>query len=391
MSLSDINFSNEPAPGLRVAHVGSYKPESTNGVNKMIAGLAESLVRLGVRVQIWNFTEKTNSIKERYIDGISIFELPCYRTRLQNLIKLPGETLEFIQILAKKIDLIHLHSVFKPENIWASRLGVPYIITPHNGYNPKVIKGRNRYFKKLWLDFFERPYVDRSSLMHAVSVPELYNLKDFASNTASVFLPNGVDSCMIEEDVPKPSDCTPFLYIGRLAVETKGLDRLVKGYALLVNRMGGRVPQLIIAGPDFRGGRKQLEQMVKDLNLTGIVKFEGPVIGQQKLDIFAKARAFIHTSRWEGMPTAVLEALALARPVLVTQETNMGGYVKDHGAGWVSCGTPQDIADKLEQIMLTPGHELDYIGQNGRCLVGEKFIWPAIVKELTAIYQGVVR
>jgi glycosyltransferase involved in cell wall biosynthesis len=65
------------------------------------------------------------------------------------------------------------------------------------------------------------------------------------------------------------------------------------------------------------------------------------VFGREKEALLDSAFVFVHTSRWEGMPFAVIEALATGCPVLVTPATNLGDYVEGFGAGVVVDGSAQ--------------------------------------------------
>jgi glycosyltransferase involved in cell wall biosynthesis len=124
-------------------------------------------------------------------------------------------------------------------------------------------------------------------------------------------------------------------FLGRLAVDHKGLDVLLEGYARYVKSSGAADSELIIAGPDFRSGRVQLQALTESLLPDGSVRFPGPLFGDDKDALLRSARVFVHTSRWEGMPFAVLEALATGCPVLLTPATNLGDVVQEYGAGVV--------------------------------------------------------
>jgi glycosyltransferase involved in cell wall biosynthesis len=124
------------------------------------------------------------------------------------------------------------------------------------------------------------------------------------------------------------------------------------------------------------------------LKLGPAVEFPGPVMGQEKWDLLASASLFIHTSRWEGMPFAVLEALALGRPVVITPETNVGRQVAQYGAGWVVEKSPSAIAAGLRAAMTCEAEQLDKVGQAARELAADCLTWPATAREMLAVYRG---
>jgi glycosyltransferase involved in cell wall biosynthesis len=107
-----------------------------------------------------------------------------------------------------------------------------------------------------------------------------------------------------------------FVAMGRL-VHQKGFDRLINWIAEL-----NKPAHLIILGEGPM--RPELEEQIINANLGDRVTLRGHVeVPWQHL---AEADAFLLSSRWEGMPNAALEALALGVPVIACNEA--GGVVE---------------------------------------------------------------
>ena len=227
--------------------------------------------------------------------------------------------------------------------------------------------------------------------MHAVSSPEVRDIRRFDVKTPIAFVPNGIDEALLKRHAPEPDEASAWVYIGRLAIDHKGLDLLVEGYALLHKTQGGNLPPLVLAGPDFRGGKKRIEQLARSLDITDSIIFKGPVFGEDKWSLLSQARLFVHTSRWEGMPFAVLEGLALGRPVLVTPQTNLASYVEDYRAGWVVEGTPETIAGGLRTVLEAPPKDLNAVGDRARSLARDNFSWPSVAHQMAEIYNEIAR
>lgn len=103
------------------------------------------------------------------------------------------------------------------------------------------------------------------------------------------------------------------VFIGRLA-QQKRLDSLLFAYAQL-REIGDEVPPpLVIAG----GGpeRDRLEELAGQLEIAGRCSFLGDVPGPE--DVLDGACCFINSSESEGLPNAVLEALAFGVPVILS-------------------------------------------------------------------------
>ncbi len=372
---------------MRVAHVGNYKPDSANGVDKTIAGLVRHLPEQEVQVEVWHLSRKVTRVEEAAVKGTTVFNLPCPASRWQAAVSLPDATRAFLDWRAGQVDWIHLHSVFTPENIQVSRVGRPYVLTPNGGYNPSVLQGRNRLVKALWTPLVERPFANRARVVHAVSQPEVEFLRQMGVTAPTPFIPNGIDQDLLDEPVPPPRAGSAWVFLGRLAVDHKGLDLLIQGYARVCRDSPHEVPPLILAGPDFRGGRRQLEEMCEAFGVRNRVTFPGPVFGPAKLDLLKRARLFFHTSRWEGMPFSVLEAMALGRPVFLTPGTNLAVDVTEARAGWITAATPEAIADGLRQVLDAPSAVLDEAGCRARQVIECRFHWRAIAGQMAALYR----
>jgi glycosyltransferase involved in cell wall biosynthesis len=375
---------------VRVAHIGNYKPDSANGVNKAIAGFVKHLPRQGIDVELWHFSTKQKTVATREIDGAHVFDLPAYELPL-GVAGLPKPSRDFVRQRATQVDLLHCHSVFVAHNLFVARSGRPYVVTPHGGYSHEATRGSKRVLKQGWLYLWEKSYLRGAAAIQAVSVPEVEDIK-YLGRAADVFLiPNGVEEELVETSVSVPSSGDAWVYLGRLASDHKGLDLLLKGYAHIATESPHRVPTLVLAGPDFRNGMSQLIQLAHELGIEKKVQFPGPLHGVQKTELLNRAKLFIHTSRWEGMPFAVLEALALGRPVFLTPETNLSEQVADFNAGWVVNGTPEAIADGFRRILVTGDDELDHRGRQARLLVRERFCWPSIARELSNVYRSIAQ
>ena len=99
---------------------------------------------------------------------------------------------------------------------------------------------------------------------------------------------------------------------------------------------------------------------------------------------------FVHPSRVEGIPYAVLEALAYGRPVLLTRSTNLSEMVASHNAGWVVEPTPEGVAQAFHRIAATTPEELQAMGESALALVRSKFQSDPIARRLASVYRELV-
>lgn len=125
-----------------------------------------------------------------------------------------------------------------------------------------------------------------------------------------VIIPTGIE---LRGPVTKKSDeNVNLIFVGRLA-PIKGLDYLIRSLPLLPQKVLKGV-KLVIVGDG--GERTRLEKLASELDLDSKIEF----VGFQK-DIYhylSQSDVFILPSLSEGLPVAVLEAMAIALPCIVT-------------------------------------------------------------------------
>jgi len=382
-----------PNAVIRVAHVAEWADRSTSGVHRTVAGLVSHLDHYGVRSEVWHLSPNHATTSETRAGSVRITRLPAFRRPRSAVSGLPTATRAYIRSRRAEIDLLHLHSVFIPDNAWVVRVAErPYVLTPNGGYSPEVIGGRRRIAKAIWMRLHERDYVRRAALVHAVSPRELDQLAATFGASQLLFVPNAVD---IPSTGGSPRERTSgprkrVVFLGRLAVDHKGLDLLVKGFAGLVRRRHEPDVELIVAGPDVRSGRAELEALAAPVLPDGVVRFTGPVFSSEKDALLRTAFVFVHASRWEGMPFAVLEALAAGCPVIVTAETNLGEFIEDFEAGVVVEGSADGVGNGLERLLTLPPGHYEAMCQAARRLAMERFSWPGVAKQVAAAYRTIV-
>jgi len=130
--------------------------------------------------------------------------------------------------------------------------------------------------------------------------------------------------------------------VGRLILQ-KDYATLLHAFALLSRKIPAR---LIILGEGAE--RANLEQLAVHLGVADITQFVG--FDSNPWRWMAAADLFVLSSRWEGHPNALLEAIALGIPAIVT---NYDGYDREmaehYNISVVNVGDKIMLADKIEQ------------------------------------------
>jgi glycosyltransferase involved in cell wall biosynthesis len=196
------------------------------------------------------------------------------------------------------------------------------------------------------------------------------------------FVATGLERGALASRYPALLGKRVFLFLGRLDPAQKGLDLLVQAFAAA----GLDGAALILGGPDYRGGRRQLERLVTTLRLPGPVVFLGPLHDKERLEVLAGADVFVHTSRWEGMPLAVLEAASMAITSLVTPPADPLRRLSASG-GAVSVEPVVDaIAEGLRRLHRSSEAALHRMGERARETVVSEFQWQRSAEILTEAY-----
>ncbi|MEV4988869.1 glycosyltransferase family 4 protein [Pseudarthrobacter sp. LMD1-1-1.1] len=142
---------------------------------------------------------------------------------------------------------------------------------------------------------------------------------------------------------------------GRLN-KSKGHDDLVRAVALMTAQ--GLDVELVIAGEDEQGGsgyRKELEGLILELDITDRVTLLGAVAEEQVLDYLQRAHVFALASHAEPLGVAIMEAMAMELPVVVTSGGGVVELVENRCTGMlVEPGDPKGLAREILTILSQP-------------------------------------
>lgn len=370
---------------MKIIHIvlGKANPNRMNGVNKVVHELASAQHAAGQKVEVWGITADTSApLAPR-----------GFRTRLFKARKLPFSCdVKLIRELKGEPQplVVHFHGGFIPAfpRIAGAltKERIPYFITAHGAYNRLAMR-KSKWKKGLYFRIAERRFLRNAKAVHCIGASELVSLKELLPEAKTVLIPNGHHMPEPKKvDIPSEVVKEPvFGFCGRLRAHTKGLDILLQGFALYAQKSQGSL--LIIGdGED----RNKLEKMVAALKLESRVQWLGARYGAEKDEILTKMDVFLHPSRNEGMPGAVLEAAAIGIPVIVSEETNLANWVRTEEAGIaLSHNEPEALAQALTKAGTARQQgELARWSINARRMVQTVFSWHRIAGLHLEMYQS---
>ena len=126
--------------------------------------------------------------------------------------------------------------------------------------------------------------------------------------------------------------------VGRLH-EQKGYDDLIRAARLIVDER----PNVRFAIAGDGPMRADLEALIRSLNL--VERFQLCGFRNDVSNFVSALDLFVSSSRWEGLPIAVVESMLLRRPVVATDVGGVAEVVKSGATGYlVPSGNPQALA-----------------------------------------------
>jgi glycosyltransferase involved in cell wall biosynthesis len=225
----------------------------------------------------------------------------------------------FATILFRQVSIVHLNTSLNPRAYWrdlaylavAKLLRARVLYQVHGGKLPhEFFDGREA------LTRFLRWTLGLADVVVVLARVELDAYRIFVPQQNVVALPNGIDTRAFAR-VPtvrsRAGHPLRLVYIGRIARE-KGLYETLQGIHLAAEL--GVDARITLAGQGDEEPR--LRRYAQALGIASRVVFARPVFGDDKVRLLAGADVMVLPSYSEGLPYALLEAMAAGIPVIAT-------------------------------------------------------------------------
>jgi glycosyltransferase involved in cell wall biosynthesis len=275
-----------------------------------------------------------------------------------------------------KCDILHSHAVYLWPGVAAAKIahehGVPYVISPRGMLVPELIRSKSRLVKTAWLSLIEKKGFARAQAIHFTSRLEGEDAKRVGLPLPSPFVvPNGID---LPERPDVPREENMLLHLGRVNWK-KGLDVVIEALPQLPG------VRFVIAGNDEENLTPRLQELAQRLNVADRVEFKGPVYGAAKDELLARATLFVLMSQSENFGNAILEALAMETPAVLSPRVGLAEEVVRAKAGMTGV---ESIGTLLRETQTR--REMGYAG---RKLVETRFSWPRVAEQMEAEYCSI--
>ena len=374
---------------LLIITLGIY-PYVKGGAEMHTFYLARELIKKGLHVTVLtgNPKEEKNvrfASREAKTWFLKIVRFPILGSLFSIISSLP-----FLRKNGKKIDVIHAHtaSTSMITGFFLSQLlGLPLVVTCHG---LEITFCRSRVVKSI------RAYILKRAFHVTCVSADLANILmskwGVAQNKISV-IPNGYDDELIQRLRHKKVDIgsKALVFVGSLRPVKDPLT-LLRGMRIVMRERDD--VDLYVVGDGIL--RPQLERFCIRNNLHNIFFF-GELPHERALELVSSSDILLSTSKEEGLPTVIVEAMALGKCVIATAVGGVPEILKDGKNGVL---VPTSAPDKIAQAVIELLNDSEMRRGLSKAAVKdiEGFSWDKIASEYLKIYekatessQGVLR
>ena len=227
-----------------------------------------------------------------------------------------------------------------------------------------------------------RHTLQRSSVVIALSPHWADFLRAYAPGARVVVIPNSVP-------LPPPSTVAVepgrILFLGQIEPR-KGIYELLEAMAMLAPRHPHAV--LAIGG---QGEADQVRRRAAALGIADRVQLLGWLTGADKQAELARAAIFCLPSHAEGLPMAMLEAMAAGKAIVVTHVGGIPHAVRDGDNGvLLPPGDPARLAEALAGLLDDDARRRQ-LGENARATIAREFEAGAVIERIASVYHELER
>ncbi|HZT05864.1 MAG TPA: glycosyltransferase family 4 protein [Chloroflexota bacterium] len=316
-----------------------YLPQ-IGGVETHVYEVSRRLARMGLDLTIAT-TDLTGRLRPREeVDGVKIRRVRAWPSD-RDYYFAPGIR---AAIADGPWDLVHCqgyHTLVTPiAMLSALQRGIPYAVTFHSGGNSSHVRNALRGLQRAAL----RPLLSRASALIGVSrfEADFFSRRLRIPRNRFVVIANGSDLPASPAPTEDSTDETLILSIGRLE-RYKGHQRILDALPLIRRHIANARLRIVGSGPY----EQQLRRRARQLGMDKYVEIRPVPAADRSAMASLLSRASLVTllSDYEAHPIAIVEALSLSRPVLVSDTSGLREFGETGQARMISVrALPSQIA-----------------------------------------------
>ena len=192
-----------------------------------------------------------------------------------------------------------------------------------------------------------------------------------------------VPADLLKRDTGPPSPEPRLVFVGRLAIE-KNPIMLIGAIAVLASDFPDIHLTIVGDGPL----RESLVKEIASLRVQEHVCLAGWCDGPRVLEEIRASRALVLCSDAEGLPTVILEAFALGRPVVATAVGGVPEIVRSGETGWlIDSGSVEALTEAIRDALIASPSRLAKLADQGRRRVATNHDEALVGRQLAALFK----
>lgn len=367
---------------MTVLHIVSSVSRKVGGPARSVQGLVAAQCAAGINA--WLMTLK--DLGDPWVSGI-----PNYRCA-----KCPGA--RGVRVAVEKVideckpDLIEVHSLWQTnlhQAVVAARAkGVPYILTPRGCLDAWSLQ-QKWLKKKIALLTYQGYDLRHAVAFHTTSDEESAQMRRLGYAQPIIQAPNGVN---VPDEFPPRRACGSarrMLFLSRMHAK-KGVKDLVEAWNCA--RPKGWICELVytIGNETERHYEHEVRELVEKYGLSDVFLFTGALSDEDKWDAYRRADCFVLPTYTENFGIVIAEALYAGIPVITTKGAPWHELLQHKCGWWVDVGVAA-LKDALLEATSLSRAQLQEMGERGRALVEERYIWSAVSDKMVQGYTAIMR
>ena len=356
------------------------------GGNQHVEQIGRELVRRGHKVTVWCADVPAHEERRFTRGGVDVIRIPPSRVLggVDPLVSVADLDLS-------DVDVVHLHDtlpvLIRRTLAKAKGAGKPVVTTYHNDYVKTSAAGK--LIKRLrWAIQGRRTLHSSDSRIVLTQFFERLLRKKGVKGDLEV-IPNGFSP--VEDPPEQPSGLVdrvqsrPLVsFVGRLS-DQKGVDVLMDAFDSYGEDPGF---DLAIAGKGELSG--WLEDRHSRSSARDRISVLGLVSDAEKRWLYENSAAIAIPSRFEGLPTVLLEAMHAGTPVVMADVNGLGGLVEGCGSGLsVPSEDPPSLATAISEVALADSEARSRWGSAGQ-EASREYQWDRVTDRVLEVYRKVV-
>lgn len=288
-----------------------------------------------------------------------------------------------------KPDIVIFHECYRVEYLPIGRNlkknNIPYIVMPH-GELRKEAQKKKRLKKVMANHLLFNCFINHALAIQCLSSDEIKSTHFGAYKFIGT---NGINMPIVKKSNFNDK-VTRFVYIGRYEWKVKGLDLLFEAIHMKADFLRKNKCVFDLYGPDVLGRFDQVLELVRKNMVEDLVNLHCEIFGEAKRKILLETDIFIQTSRHEGMPMGILEALSYGIPCLLTEGTTLGLAIENVGAGWNGGNSVEKIANSMIESINARKNWMN-ISRNAIRFVEQNYTWNIVSNNTIEEYRRLLK